>query len=145
MMGIPLTWKAVVLAALAVIGGAYLFSGPGDGTYTPPEPALEAEPAAQFNRAKFAQDLKAVAAGRLINRIEKGLSDYEVRLTINPAWHDLDQGARLRAAKEMWKAWSGMHAEKLRYKARIVIVDARGSKVGGSRLLNPADIWVRKP
>jgi len=37
-----------------------------------------------------------------------------------------------------------MHPPRERFQTRIVIVDEMGAKIGGSRLLDPSKIWVRK-
>jgi hypothetical protein len=140
-----LNWK-MGLAALAVVAGlAYLVAGSGGSGYVPPQAdRVTVEPRADFNRAKFAEAVRALAPGRLIGKIEKGLSDHEVRLTAGPAWEILDAGGRQQAATAFWKAWAELHPENQRYKARIVITDARGAKIGGSRLLDPSKIWVRE-
>jgi len=143
-------WKTGVIALAVLAGLAYLVSG-GGGTsggsgYVPPQSdrrTLEAP--ADFNRAKFAQTLKTLPPGRLVSRVEKGLSDQEILVTAGPGWDALDGAARQQAAEALWKTWAELHPENLRYKARLVIVDARGTKIGGSRLLDPSKIWVRKP
>ena len=142
-------WKTGVIALAAAGGIAYLVSG-GGGTgggsgYEPPRADRAAlEPAGDFNRAKFAQSLKTLAPGRLIGRVEKGLSDHEIWLTAGPGWAALDMGARQQAAEALWKTWAELHPENQRYRARIVIVDARGTKIGGSRLLDSSKVWVRE-
>jgi hypothetical protein len=142
-------WKTGVIALAVVAGLVYLVSGGGGtrggGGYVPPQAdraSLEAP--ADFNRAKFSQTLEALAPKGHIARIEKGLSDHEILLTAGPAWAALNKDARQRAAEAFWKAWAALHPENQRYKARLVIVDARGAKIGGSRLLDPSKIWVRE-
>jgi hypothetical protein len=139
-------WKTGLIALAVMAGLAYLVSGGGGDSYVPPQAnRVAVEPPADFNRAKFAETVKALAPERQIIRIERGLSDHEILLTAGPAWAALDAGARQKAAEALWKAWAALHPENLRYKARLVIVDARGAKIGGSRLLDPSKIWVRKP
>ncbi|MDX1483391.1 MAG: hypothetical protein R3229_02820 [Alphaproteobacteria bacterium] len=144
-MKLTLGWKTALLGLLGLGILFYVFSGPGGG-YQPPRVAeRESEPVADFTRAKFTQVLKSMEGGRLVAKVEKGLSDHELRLQVDGAWSALDQATRYRFARAMWQAWAALHDPGDRYKARILIIDEKGMKIGGSRLLDPSKIWVRKP
>lgn len=142
-----LGWKGAVIALAATVVLAYaVFGGGGGSGYVPPETnRATVEPQGDFNRAKFLEALKSLAPGRIVDRVEKGLSDHEALVTAGPGWAALDAEARQTMAEAMWKAWADLHPETLRYKTRIVILDSRGGKIGGSRLLDPSKIWVRQP
>ena len=144
-MAITARWK-IGLAGLIGIGAlVVLFSGSEDGGYLAPQVSdSQGEPIGQFNRAKFADIVKSMKHGRLVLSVDKGLSDHEVRLKTGPRWQAQGEEARLRSARALWKAWAKRYPPSQRYRARIVIVDERGTKIGGSRLLNSAKIWVRK-
>ena len=144
-MAIAEGWKKG-LAGLVCIGALiYLFSGSDDDGYRAPQvSASQEEPMGQFNRAKFAGSLNSIKGGNLVSKVEKGLSDREVRLKASAHWQGLDEAARLRSARALWEAWAKMHPPRERFQIRIVIVDERGDKIGGSRLLDPSKMWVRK-
>ena len=144
-MAIAEGWKKG-LACLVCIGALiYLFSGSDDDGYRAPEVSgAQEEPMGQFNRAKYAGSLNSIRGGNLVSKVEKGLSDHEVRLKASARWQGLDEEARLRSARALWEAWAKMHPPRERFQTRIVIVDERGAKIGGSRLLDPSKIWVRK-
>lgn len=138
-------WKGAMIAVAGSVMLAYAVFGGGGSGYVPPETnRATVEPQGDFNRAKFIEALKALAPARVIARVERGLSDHEALVTAGPGWAALDADAQLETAKAMWKAWADLHPETLRYKVRIVILDSRGSKIGGSRLLDPSKIWVRE-
>jgi hypothetical protein len=144
-MAIAVGWKKGLVCLIGVGALVYLFSGSDDGTYRAPQVAdSQEEPIADFYRAKYADSLKTMKAGHLISKVEKGLSGHEVRLQAGPRWQPLGHAERLRSARALWEAWAKMHPHNQRYKTRIVIVDERGTKIGGSRLLDPSKIWVRK-
>jgi hypothetical protein len=138
-------WKKGLLCLIGVGALVYLFSGSDSGTYRAPQ-ALDSqeEPIAEFNRAKYAESLKSMKGGHLITKIETGLSEFEIRLQAGARWQALGEAARLRSARVFWEAWAKIHPPNQRFKSRIVIVDKRGTKIGGSRLLDPSKIWVRK-
>ncbi len=138
-------WKKGLVGLIGIGALVYLFSGSDDGTYRAPQVSdSQGESIAQFNRAKYAESLKSMKAGHLVSKVEKGLSDHAVRLTASPRWQALDEVVRLRSARALWDAWAKMHPPNHRYQTRIVIVDEKGAKIGGSRLLDPSKIWVRK-
>ncbi len=144
-MAIAEGWKKG-LAALVCIGALiYLFSGSDDDGFRAPQVSVsQEEPVGQFNRAKYAGSLNSIKGGNLLSKVEKGLSDHEVRLKASPRWQSQDEVARLQSARALWAAWAKMHPLRERFQTRIVIVDERGAKIGGSRLLDPSKIWVRK-
>ncbi len=133
---------------ICIVALAYLLTGDGDvggGGYRAPDVvANQDEPIAQFNRAKYADNLKITDAGRKVVKIEKGLSDFAIRLETSRRWQAQSEKTRLKSARALWKAWAELFPPPLRYKARIVIVDDKGTKIGGSRMLNTSEIWVRK-
>ena len=141
-------WLKLALLGLIGIGAlVYVFAGSDsdERAYRTPSVAdSRQEPIAEFNRAKYADGLQALKGGAMISKIEKGLSDHGIRLTASRRWQAQGEQARLQSARALWKAWAKLYPPDQRYRARIVIVDERGSKIGGSRLLNAAKIWVRK-
>ncbi len=144
-MALAAGWKKGLLALIAIGALVTLFSGSDDGGYRAPRVTdTQQEPMGQFNRAKYAESLNSIQGGRLVSKVEKGLSDHEVRLKASPRWQGLDEAARLQSARALWEAWAKMHPLRERFQTRIVIVDERGAKIGGSRLLDPSKIWVRK-
>ena len=144
-MGIADRWKKGLAGLIAIGALVYLFSGSDQTGYEAPQvTGAQEEPMGQFNRARYAGSLNSIKGGRLVSKVEKGLSDHEVRLKASARWQGLDQEARLQSARALWAAWAKMHPRRERHQTRIVIVDERGSKIGGSRLLDPSKIWVRK-
>ncbi len=144
-MKLSMGWKKGLLGLIAIGALVTLFSGSDDGGYRAPRVTdTQEEPMGQFNRAKYAESLNSIQGGRLVSKVEKGLSDHELLLKVGPRWQGQDEQARLRSARALWAAWAKMYPPRRRYQARIVIVDERGAKIGGSRLLDPSKIWVRK-
>ncbi|MCZ6447640.1 MAG: hypothetical protein O6831_05310 [Alphaproteobacteria bacterium] len=144
-MNLSMGWKKGLLGLTAIVALIYLFSGSDQGGYEAPQvTGAQEEPMGQFNRAKYAESLNSIVGGRLVSKVEKGLSDHELLLKVGPRWQGQDEQARLRSARALWAAWAKMYPPRRRYQARIVIVDERGAKIGGSRLLDPSKIWVRK-
>ncbi|MCZ6495337.1 MAG: hypothetical protein O6924_04075 [Alphaproteobacteria bacterium] len=144
-MNLSMGWKMGLLGLIAIGALITLFSGSDDGGYRAPQVTdSQEEPIGQFNRAKYVESLHSIAGGRLVSKVEKGLSDHELLLKVGPRWQDQGEQARLRSARALWAAWAKMYPPRRRYQARIVIVDERGAKIGGSRLLDPSKIWVRK-
>lgn len=144
-MKLSIGWKKGLLGLLVIGAVIYLFSGTDGGTYRPPQATdSRKEPMADFNRAKYADSLKSIKEGHLITKVETGLSEFEIRLQAGRRWQALGHAERLRSARALWEAWAKIHPPNQRFKARIVIVDERDAKIGGSRLLDPSKIWVRK-
>lgn len=144
-MNLSMGWKMGLLGLIAIGALITLFSGSDDGGYRAPQVTdSQEEPIGQFNRAKYVESLHSIAGGRLVSKVEKGLSDHELLLKVGPRWQGQGEQARLRSARALWAAWAKMYPPRRRYQARIVIVDERGAKIGGSRLLDPSKIWVRK-
>jgi len=144
-MNLSMGWKMGLLGLIAIGALITLFSGSDDGGYRAPQVTdSQEEPIGQFNRAKYVESLHSIAGGRLVSKVEKGLSDHELLLKVSPRWQGQGEQARLRSARALWAAWAKMYPPRRRYQARIVIVDERGAKIGGSRLLDPSKIWVRK-
>ncbi|MEE8284414.1 MAG: hypothetical protein V3R63_05455 [Alphaproteobacteria bacterium] len=144
-MKLSMGWKKGLLGLIAIGALVTLFSGSDDGGYRAPRVTdTQEEPMGQFNRAKYAESLHSIQGGRLVSKVEKGLSDHELLLKVGPRWQGQGEQARLRSARALWAAWAKMYPPRRRYQARIVIVDERGAKIGGSRLLDPSKIWVRK-
>ncbi len=138
-------WKKGLAGLIAIGALIYLFSGSDDDAYRAPQVSgAQEETMGQFNRAKYAGSLNSIKGGNLLSKVEKGLSDREVRLKASLRWQSQDEVARLRSARALWEAWAKMHPPRERFQTRIVIVDERGAKIGGSRLLDPSKIWVRK-
>lgn len=144
-MNLSVGWKFWLACLIGIGALIYLFPKSDGGTYRAPQ-AVDGreEPAAGFNRAKYAEILKSTEIGRLIMKVEKGLSSHEILLTAGPRWRALGEAVRLRSARVLWDSWAELHPPGQRYKARIVILDENGAKIGGSRLLDPSQIWVRK-
>ncbi|MFB3054968.1 MAG: hypothetical protein ACE1ZY_06555 [Alphaproteobacteria bacterium] len=144
-MNLSMGWKMGLLGLIAIGALITLFSGSDDGGYRAPQVTdSQEEPIGQFNRAKYVESLHSIAGGHLVSKVEKGLSDHELLLKVGPRWQGQGEQARLRSARALWAAWAKMYPPRRRYQARIVIVDERGAKIGGSRLLDPSKIWVRK-
>jgi len=145
MMNLSIGWKKGILCLIGVGALVYLFSGSDGGSYrTPQVTEGRGEPITDFNRAKYADSLKSMKGGHLITKVETGLSEFEIRLQAGARWQAFGEAARLRSARALWDAWAKIHPTDQRFKTRIVIVDERGTKIGGSRLLDPSKIWVQK-
>jgi nitrogen fixation-related uncharacterized protein len=138
-------WKKGVIA-LAVLGGlAYLFWGGSDGQFDAPRVSAEqTEPVGDFNRALFRDKVGNLEPRGMILKVVRGLSDYELRITMAEKWKALDYKVRIKFARAMWKNWEKLFPAGNRFKARIVVVDSKERKLGGSRLLKSSDIWVRE-
>ena len=133
----------IVLVLLA--GLVYLFWGPSNGTYDAPQvTGDQTEAAAVFNRAVFLEKAADFMPRGMILKTAEGRSDHEVRIIVAEQWNALDYGVRLRFARKLWKTWAKLFPTAAGYTARIVIVDRKGRKLGGSRLLNSSNIWVRE-
>ncbi len=138
--------KKAVLALIACAVVIYALWDPGQdpsqyqapGT---PEPQIELDPG--YEREIFARQVKAMKADGVIVGVSKGLSDNEVRITVNKDWHILEYEVRLKLAQDLWKMWAKILPPQLRIQARITLADETDTKVGGSRLLGPSRIWVR--
>jgi len=144
-MNLSIGWKIGLIGLIVIAAVIYLFSGPDSGGYRPPQiSSNQGVPDGGFYRAKYKDSLKSMKIGRWVAKVEKGLSDHEVRLQAAPLWLALGETARLRSARSLWNAWMKIHPPSESFRTRIVIVDERGTKIGGSRLLDPSKIWVRK-
>lgn len=144
-MILPKGWKSWLVGLIGAGALVYLFSGADSGTYRAPQfNQVQEEPIGDFNRAKYAEILASMKVSRLVTKIEKGLSDHEIRLHTGPRWQALGEAVRRQEARALWDVWAKLHPPGQRYKTRIVIVDDKGAKIGGSRLLDPSKIWIRK-
>ena len=133
----------IVLVLLA--GLVYLFWGPRSGTYDAPQvTGDQTEATAEFNRAVFFEKATDFMPRGMILKTAEGRSGHEVRITVTDAWKVLDYGVRLNFARKLWKTWAKLFPTAAGSTARIVIVDGKGRKLGGSRLLNSSNIWVQE-
>lgn len=136
--------KKALLALIACAVVVYALWDPGRDPYQAPQslaPKVELDPG--YERKLFASEVKAMKADGVIVGVSKGLSDIEVRITVNQYWHILDYEVRLKLAQNLWKMWAKLLPPGDRNQVRITIADQTGNKVGGSRLLGPSRIWVR--
>lgn len=134
-----------VIAGVVLAGLVYLLWGGGASRYDAPRVSGgQTESAAEFNRAFFLEKAQELQPRGMILKAVKGLSDFELRVTMTEKWKALDYEARLKFARAMWEIWEKRFPSATGFKARIVIVDGKERKIGGSRLLNASDIWVRE-
>ena len=95
-MKLSMGWKKGLLALIAIGALVTLFSGSDDGGYRAPRVTdTQEEPMGQFNRAKYAESLNSIQGGRLVSKVEKGLSDHELLLKVGPRWQGQGEQARL--------------------------------------------------
>ncbi|MBT5114359.1 MAG: hypothetical protein HOM28_10975 [Rhodospirillales bacterium] len=135
----------ITLAVLAVGGGYYMFSEPAHQDVKPPAAiSSPIESPADFRRGKLRTAIKTIVLDGSVLSIKRGISDYEARISVGKDWHDLAYDIRLGMGRQIWKKWSQSFPPHARDRARIVIVNEKGRKVGGSRMLGAFDIWVRK-
>lgn len=80
----------------------------------------------------------------ILLRVERGLSEFEAQVTVAEAWNRLDYNLRLETGKLIQQAWAEILPKHARDRARVIIVNKQGRKIGGSRMLNVADIWIKK-
>ena len=66
------------------------------------------------------------------------------RLTVMPGWDMMPHELRLDTAKHFYRAWAGVQSKRDRLTARLELLDAAGTVIGGSRDGNPRSIWVKK-
>ena len=123
---------------------------PGKGVSARPtsQPARPAESKQQqaSNRARarrFAESLQRLGVNDMV--VSRVVVDgVTARLTVTPGWDMMPHELRLDTTKHFYRAWAGAQSKSERMTARLELLDAAGTVIGGSREDNPRSIWAKK-
>ncbi len=105
----------------------------------------ESQALVQANLDAYLAVLKAADVS-VVRQVEVKLSGdiWMATLTVDNLWHMKLYQVRLQDAQSLWETWARIASPDNPDSAHIVIVDLRGNKVGGSRVLAGSLIWVQE-